>query len=120
MNCNDNAKNLLESIHACDESIAWVGDRTIEQAYAECERGDWLLWIAGAIGVDQKLLVISACACARSVLHHAPTGDDRPRLAIETAETWANGAATVAQDRISADSAYYAADSAAYAADSRT
>ncbi len=38
------AKELLEKMNACNEAIKWVEDRTIEQAWQECERGDWMLW----------------------------------------------------------------------------
>lgn len=34
-----------------------------------------------------------ACAAARSVLHHVPAGEDRPRVAIETVEKWCVGEA---------------------------
>ena len=60
-----------------------------------------------------------ACDCAEHVLHlyeHAYPGDDRPRLAIETARAYANGKAT--EDELSAarDAARAAAMAAAMAA----
>ena len=31
--------------HACEPALEWVGDRTLEQAWAECPRGDWMEWL---------------------------------------------------------------------------
>jgi hypothetical protein len=63
-------------------------DWTAEQAWCECERGDWMIWLAGRLNVERVAIVRTACAVARSVLHLVPPGEDRPRLAIEAAEAW--------------------------------
>src|SRR3989304_4555450 len=31
---------------ACAEAIEWTGDRDITTAWRECERGDWMHWLA--------------------------------------------------------------------------
>ena len=36
---------LLIRLGACGEAREWVGARTLEQAWAECERPDWMLWL---------------------------------------------------------------------------
>ncbi|MHC4617176.1 MAG: hypothetical protein ACYTEQ_05415, partial [Planctomycetota bacterium] len=59
-------------------------------AWAECEQGDWLLWVAATVGVDRRKVVLAACDCAREALVHVPDGEERPRLAIEATEAWAN------------------------------
>lgn len=76
--------------------------------------------------VDRRAAVWAACQCARTVLHLVPEGEDRPRLAIETAEAWTRGEATAdhLSARINEASAAYvgatsislAAANAAYAA----
>jgi cell division septum initiation protein DivIVA len=38
----------LESLNACPEARAWVGERTLTQAVAQCTRRDWLEWLAMA------------------------------------------------------------------------
>ena len=38
-------QNLLIRLGACAEAREWVGDRTLEQAWAECESPDWMLWL---------------------------------------------------------------------------
>jgi hypothetical protein len=50
----------LIDLGACEEAIDWVGERTIEQAVAECERGDWLEWL-----VSKLDLWTMACTQAR-------------------------------------------------------
>ena len=79
-----------------------------------CERGDWMLWYLGKVDVNRRRLVLAACNCARLALPHIRAGEQRPRLAIETAERWARGDATVtlAEVRAAADAAYAYADAA--------
>lgn len=54
----------LARLSACEEAREWVGDREIEAAWSECERGDWMMWLAGCVGVDRVLVVDAACDCA--------------------------------------------------------
>ena len=110
-------KQRLISLGACREAIDWIGDRTLAQAWAECERGDWLLWYAAQSGVDILQVVRAACECARPALVHVPAGEDRPLLAIETALRWCDGQAA-ADECDAAGSAARAASSAAWAAGS--
>ena len=115
-------KAILTELGACSEAVKWAGRKTHKQAWETCKRGDWLLWIADRFDVDRKLLVLAACGCARTVLKYVPVGEDRPRIAIETAEAWTRGEAMIDQVRSAADAAsaahaLYAAEAAAYAAD---
>ena len=116
----------LESMGACSDAREWVDGRDLATAWAECERGDWMLWYAGRLtgepGSDaRKPLVLAACECARLALKFVPAGEERPRKAIETAEAWANGDGTVTlhmvrtavADAYAADAAYAAAGAAA-------
>ena len=48
-------------------------------------------------GAPLQLLTLTACAVVRTVLRFVPDGEDRPRVALETAEAWAYGHATVDQ-----------------------
>ncbi len=118
---NQQLVEFLQKNHACTPSLEWLKSRTLAEAWEQCERGDWLLWLAAKAGVDRKRLVMAACACARLALVHVPAGEQRPRIAIETAEAWCRGEATIEQvkeaRRNAADAAADAADAyAAYAA----
>jgi hypothetical protein len=91
--------------------MEWAKSQQSEKlAWENCPRGDWLLWIAGKVAIDRKLLVEAACDCAHLALRFIKKGELRPRQAIATARAWCRGKATIEQVR----SAYAAA--AAYAA----
>jgi len=110
-------KDILTELGACPEAVKWAGRKTPKKAWETCKQSDWLLWIAGKLNVDRKLLVLAACGCARTALKYIPAGEDRPRIAIETAEAWTRGEATIEQVRTAAYAAYAAADAAYAAAD---
>ena len=38
-------KEILDRLGACRVAREWVGDRTLAEAWAECDRPDWLLWL---------------------------------------------------------------------------
>jgi hypothetical protein len=82
-------------------------------AWRDCNRADWMLWIAGRLNIDKKLIVLAACDCAETTLKYVPDGEERPAKAIQTSRNWCNGTATIQECR---DAAYAAADAAAYAA----
>jgi hypothetical protein len=126
----------LERMNACGESLDWLHGltcETAEEAYAACERADWLLWLAGRAGLRQQCVTL-ACDYAERVLPIAetwlranrPEHADAPGRAIEAARAgtvtpairsaaYAAYAAAYA-DADAADAAYAAAY-AAYAAD---
>jgi len=89
-------KKYLVSLVACDEAVKWAGDKTQAEAWATCERADWMLWLVARIDGMKYTprLRLAACACARTALKYIPPGEERPRLAIECAERYARGEAT--------------------------
>ena len=104
-------KQHLVEIDACRESIKWLGKRTAQQAWDECERPDWLLWWIAKDKPDCKCDIVRlTCKIARTVLRYVPAGEESPRLAIEAAERWA------ADPSYENANAAYAAYAAAYAA----
>ena len=117
---------LSDEHHVCTESTAWIRslppDTTARQAWQLCQRGDWMLWLLGHLSGPpessaRKRLVLCCCEVARLAIVHVHAGEYRPRIAIETAEAWARGQATIEQVIAAASAAASAADSAAaYAA----
>jgi hypothetical protein len=84
----------LRSRRACAEAVAWAKSYdSFAAAWADCPRGDWMLWIAAEVAVpnsdEHRAVVLAACACARLTLKHVERGEKRPLHAIETAERWA-------------------------------
>ena len=116
---NAELKNLLADLKACQEAVEWVGCRTLAEAWAGCRRADWMLWLASRM-MDWKLVVRAACAAVRPALKYVTEGEDRPLKAIETAEAWVRGEATIDDVKASTGSARSAAEaawSAAWSAD---
>jgi len=108
---------ILNDNGACREARKWVCSRWFSSSrdmWATCPRGDWMLWIAGRVGVKRETLVLAACACARLALPYIEPGEMRPLRAIETAEAWARGEATLDQVRATNYAAAAAAEAAAY------
>jgi len=106
-------KQVLEEINACSEALEWVGDRTLEQAWNDCHRGDWMLWLAHKKGVDSRKLTLAKARCARLIFHLMK--DERSRNAVEVAEKYGLGEA--AREELDAAAATATAAYAAYADD---
>ena len=45
-------RDQLKAMGACSEAVAWVDNRTLEQAWAECERSQWMLWLLRKSRID--------------------------------------------------------------------
>jgi hypothetical protein len=111
----------LTELNACCEAVEWSKQfDTSQEAWENCKRGDWMLWLVGKLsggpgGDKRKKLVLAACQCARLSLKYVKEGEERPLKAIETAEGWAKGEAGITLDDVK--NAAYAARTAAYAAD---
>jgi hypothetical protein len=130
-------RNLLRKISACKEAQEWASQYdTIEEAWAACPRGDWLLWLwahhcGKSMDDRRRPLVLAAAECARPALptfEQRHPNDRRPREALDIAEKWGRGEAVTRRDIVDAvasasNAAYdthalyadYAAADAAYA-----
>ena len=88
----------LIKLHPCPQSIAWIGLRTLREAWEECDRADWMAWLIGKL-LPREVAIPAFCACARILLHRVPVGEDRPRVALDLAEAFARGEVAVLQVR---------------------
>ena len=119
MEINDYIKRI-KKLNACGESLKdAMNYKTSQELWDNCERGDWMLWLIGRLSgraedEKRKQLVLTVCKCARLSLKYVPAGELRPLRAIEAAEKWVKGEATLKEVKAAANAAY-AAD-AAYAA----
>jgi len=118
-------KELLIKLHACKEALEWAGNKTWEEVYNTCHRGDWLLWLHTRTNKeDLKLRTLVKGHCANTVRYLMT--DQRSRKAVDTAIAYGEGRATRAEldaaaaagiaDAAAADYAAYFATAAAYAA----
>jgi hypothetical protein len=106
-------EELLIKLNACDEAIEWAGDRTIEEIVKDCDRGDWLLWLAKKIGIELQPLTLAKGHCANTVRHLMK--NERSTEAVDMAIAFGEGRATM-EELNNAAAASYAAAAASYAA----
>lgn len=121
-------KDFIEKYHPCGEGEAFAEQyATMSEAWDNCPRADWLLWICDKLEIqNHKQFRLFACWCVR----HTPLADGRKvwdlltdprsRTAVEVAERFANGKATITELSASwyaaADAAWSARDAAGSAA----
>jgi hypothetical protein len=135
-------RSKLQSLNACSYACNWVADKTAADAWSNCERGDWMLWLLGRLSGppdsdSRRKLVGIAAECAELVLpiyEKKYPGDTRVRDCIEECKAYAAGDPSVSFDRLrelrinaavadaysdddAADAATDAAAAADYAAD---
>ena len=84
-----------------EEVAQWADSRPKASFYDLWEDTIDPTWpcLAKAGGATQQQLVFAVCAVARLCLPLIPEGDERPRIAIETAEAWCRGEVTAEQVR---------------------
>ena len=113
---------LLIHLGAGDDLRLWLKTQpSLESAWNTCHRGDWMLWATAKVGVDHKVLVRAANACARTALKF--TKDPRVSNCLDITDRWCDGQATIEEVKAAREQAWaarkdavYAAASAAYAA----
>ena len=79
-----------------------IQGKDFQQMWMTSDRGDWLLWFCTHMinhpgWPTHQEVVLASCQCARLALRHIKPGEKRPLRAIETAEAWARGHATLEQ-----------------------
>lgn len=110
---------LITQHHPCAEALAWYKtQKNAKEAWLNCERGDWMLWILRCMQkLDKVSSVRVAIACAQRILHiyqARKPNDIRPAAAIAAAQAWLDN--PFEETRHAADAAADAADAARAAA----
>ena len=109
----------LKELEACQDAVDFVfkNKYTMKQAWDNCVRADWMLWLAYKMEIGTKQERTHAtCDCAATALKYVPKGEDRPRLAIEAARAYADNPSEDSLSKLNAagDAAWAAAGAAAY------
>ena len=132
MSARRDLADVLRDLGACASAVAWATayGAAWTTALAACPRHDWLAWLYGRLLsrglVPREPLVLAACEIARTTLHRVSEGEVRPLRAIETAEAWCRGEASLDDVRRAGRGAWdayaaaYVADAAAAAATAAT
>ena len=108
-------KEKLKALKACHEAIIWAGEKSIQEIWDTCHRGDWMLWLFKRTNPEQlKELTRAKAHCALTVRHLMK--DQRSINACEVALKFADGLATREELDAAAHAAYDAYDAADAAA----
>ena len=106
-------KELLIKLNACDEAKEWAADKTWEEVYNTCHRGDWLLWLFKRTNPnDLQLLTLAKGHCANTVRHLMT--DERSTKAVDASIAFGEGEISREELDIAAKAAARAAARAAY------
>jgi len=118
------AIEILRKINACEEACKWIADKTLQEAWDTCHRGDWMLtYYSRKYPEKKRELTLAKGHCANTVRHLMT--DKRSLAAVDAAIAYGNSecsdedlkkAAAEAADAYSAASAAYSASYAAEAA----
>ncbi len=110
----------LKKLGACEDMVIWASEQqNLEKAWQNCERGDWMLWLAGKTAgpsgdTRRKKLVLAAVECAELSISYVRARENRPAKALRIARDWAIGGKSTLED---VKSAAYVVSAAASAAD---
>lgn len=117
-------KTELDKYAPCKDALKFRRQhKTFEEAWQNCPRGDWMLWIAQKVGVNIRTLTLAKGYCAKTVIHLMK--DERSVNAVKTSIRFGRYLATkeelyaasaAAADAYDAAYAVYDADAASYAA----
>ena len=102
----------IEKYNPCIEAVDYRSKfNTFEEAWNNCERGDWMLWIAQKVGVDLRTLTKAKVKCAMLVQHLMK--DERSTEALKVALDYSEGNATI-EELYNASASANTAATAAY------
>jgi hypothetical protein len=103
----------LENLRACGDAIEYVKTcKSAKDAWINCSRGDWMLWLAKRLCVDDRKLTLAKASCANQVRHLMK--DQRSLDALDACYRYANG--EISREELNTYAHAYAAYAAAYAA----
>ena len=106
----------IEKFKPCREALEWYQNQSDEKtAWENCHRGDWMLWIACRLKVDNRIIILTKGHCANTV--RDLMRDKRSRDAVDAAIAYGEGRISIDQLHAAADAAVVAAVAAANAAD---
>jgi hypothetical protein len=80
----------IKKFSPCENGLVYYNSKSsFEEAWNDCEYGDWMLWIAYRLGVDERTFTRAKVLCANTVRHLMT--DKRSTEAVDAALRYANG-----------------------------
>lgn len=125
---NTEFQRHLAALNACGPARDWVGGRTLQQAWTECQHAGWMAWLATRV-LPRKTAVAALVAAIKPEVARCWPAGSAPMVLLVTLRRWTRGRATLkeirlartactaayADDAAADDDAYASAASAAYA-----
>jgi len=74
----------------CLEAVKWMGDKTFDEAWETCERGDWMLWVYARLYPDRNREIVGCAAECAATAQHLMT-DQRSVDVLKACKKYANG-----------------------------
>lgn len=63
-------KTEIEKFNPCGDALDFRKEhKSFKDAWENCHRGDWILWIASKLKVDKRTLFLAKARCAKTVIH---------------------------------------------------
>ena len=90
-------REQLIKLDACHSAIKWVGERDLQTVWIECFRADWMMWLAVAAGVDERIVVVAALDVAEVKLGRVVAPHPSIRASLDVTRRWTIGEATIAE-----------------------
>lgn len=100
----------LNQLNACNDARAWAAEKTLSQAWQECQKPEWMLWLLGRSTANKTAIATIAVEIAEL---SAANASAYPAVAecIAVVKRYLAGTAT-AEELSAAESAASAAKSA--------
>ena len=112
--------DALVAISACQTAVDWARTQpSYATAWEVCPDPAWLVWLVDRLDPDPRHidLWLATCLIAERALRFVPSGEDRPRRAIECRRAWCRGEATEIDLAAARAAAWAAAGAAAWDAE---
>jgi len=62
---------ILNELGACEDAMEWLSSQaSLEQAWENCEKGNWLLWLIAMLDVDGRKLSLAKGLIANEEYKH--------------------------------------------------
>ena len=103
---------VLKKGVACEEGLKYFhSQQSFKDAWNNCPRGDWMLWLANKLKINEQTLYLAKGYCAKTVIHLMK--DQRSKNAVNITIKYGKGKTTKEELRTAAADAAYAAYAAA-------
>lgn len=100
-------REKMKKLGSCTKWLDWIGYRTFDQYWTECERADWMMWELGHRIAKRQLVGLAGKLV--DTVSHLYTSDNIVRDCIKATQEYAEGKIDEEELRIHSEDAFDAA-----------